>query len=258
MSEEKIRDCSASNRSVQRVGQLNLPYGIHDLLGYDTRHLSNMISIFNRWRRWRRHLPDPEILNMPHVSIGRGTYGVKSSVVPNATAQSPIRIGNFCSIAPGVRLLAHLDHRTELPSLFPFRTLLFPHLKPDIEEPYPNLDAVSRGPIVLGHDVWIGTNAIVLSGVTIGTGAVIGAGAVIARNVLPYAIMVGNPARLVRYRFAPELISKLLESSWWDLTDHQLLQLEPYLYNADIDAFVRAVALMHRHATLRPEKDARP
>jgi len=76
-------------------------------------------------------------------------------------------------------------------------------------------DRKSIGRTIIGDDVWIGARAIVLKGVTVGTGAVIGAGAVVTKDVEPYAIVAGSPARVVRFRFAPEMIARLLASAWW-------------------------------------------
>ncbi len=74
----------------------------------------------------------------------------------------------------------------------------------------------TKGDIVIGNDVWIAANATVLSGVTVGTGAIIGAGAVVAKDVPEYAIMVGNPARILRYRFDEAMRARLLRSRWWE------------------------------------------
>lgn len=105
-----------------------------------------------------------------------------------------------------------------------------------------NIDVLSKGAIEIGHDVWIGTNAIILSGVTIGTGAIVGAGSLVAKDVPPYAIVAGNPAKVLRFRFSDELIAKLLQSQWWCLPDTMLKQLEDYFYYTDIDEFLRQVA----------------
>jgi acetyltransferase-like isoleucine patch superfamily enzyme len=78
---------------------------------------------------------------------------------------------------------------------------------------------------VIGHDVWIGCNSVVLSGVTIGTGAVIGAGSVVTKDIPPYAIAYGNPAKVHRYRFDPETIDALLKSEWWRFSMEQLKTL---------------------------------
>lgn len=86
-----------------------------------------------------------------------------------------------------------------------------------------DVDLLDRTNLSIGHDVWMGHNSIVLSSVsTIGTGAVIGAGSVVHKDVPPYAVVVGHPARVVRYRFTVEIIAELLETRWWDKTLEQL------------------------------------
>jgi acetyltransferase-like isoleucine patch superfamily enzyme len=100
----------------------------------------------------------------------------------------------------------------------------------------------SRAPsmrVSIGHDVWIGHSAIVLPGVEIGNGAVVGAGAVVTKSVPPYAIVAGNPAKLIRYRFDESVIRRLLASQWWNRSDADLHRLGPY-FN-DVDKFLDAV-----------------
>lgn len=75
---------------------------------------------------------------------------------------------------------------------------------------------MTRGDIVVGHDVWIGFGALIRSGVTIGNGAVIGMGSVVVKDIPPYAVAAGNPARVLRYRFEPEVIKRLNAIDWWD------------------------------------------
>lgn len=178
----------------------------------------------------------------PQVTVGKHTYGVNSRTVFSALSenQPPVSIGNFCSIAMGVVILANADHATHLPSLYPFRSTLFAKGdKPGKNSP--NLDVVTKGPVEIGHDVWVGTNAIILSGVSIGTGAVIGAGAVVTKSIPPYAIAAGNPARVIRYRFEPEIIEQLLQSEWWLLPDDSIQELEPYFYSDNISQFLDKV-----------------
>ena len=75
---------------------------------------------------------------------------------------------------------------------------------------------------MIGSDVWIGRNAVLLGGITIGHGAIIGAFSVVAKDVPPYAVVVGNPAKVIRYRFVPQIVSRLLELAWWDWTDEEV------------------------------------
>ena len=88
----------------------------------------------------------------------------------------------------------------------------------------------------IGNDVWIGANAMVIEGVEIGDGAVIGAGAIVTKSVPPYAIVVGAPAKIIRFRFAPETIEKLIELEWWNLTDEKLKSNISAFQNSDISA----------------------
>jgi len=188
---------------------------------------------------------NPELLS--NVSIGRHTYGIRKRTIFSELSSNrpPVSIGNFCSIATGVVILANADHPTHLPSIYPFRSTLFTNeARPGKDSP--NLDVVSRGPVHIGHDVWIGTNTIVLSGVTIGTGAVIGAGSIVTKDIPPYAIAVGNPARVVRYRFAPDIIERMLRSEWWLLPDETIKTLEARFYSDDIAAFLDAVEAVKR------------
>jgi len=87
--------------------------------------------------------------------------------------------------------------------------------------------------VVIGNDVWIGRSAILLPGVEVGNGSVIGAGAVVTKNVPAYAIVAGNPARLIRYRFNDGIIQRLLETRWWELRDDELHKLAPHFNNVE-------------------------
>lgn len=182
------------------------------------------------------------------VHIGRHSYGWSSSSFMGVTSTSGIKIGKFCSIAPEVMFLAHVEHPIKFPSTFPFRTIMGGGKNsnsPNISEL--NSDSRTRGPIVIGNDVWIGFRAVIRSGVTVGSGAILGAGTVVAKNVPPYAIVVGNPAVVIGYRFSEYSISRLLDSKWWDLPDDSIRRLENWFYSEDIDAFVAAVARERAH-----------
>ncbi len=85
--------------------------------------------------------------------------------------------------------------------------------------------------VLIGHDVWIGRSAIVLPGVTVGDGAVVGAGAVVTKDVPPYAIVAGNPAQLIRYRFDEPTVQRLQATAWWLLDDAALRRLGPHTNN---------------------------
>ncbi len=139
------------------------------------------------------------------VTIGLYTHG--SCFTPFA-CDPQTTIGRYCSIAEGVRIINH-NHPMNFKSTHGF------FFNPELGLTKTWL--VDFKPKRIGNDVWIGTNAIIMPSVEeIGDGAVIAAGAVVNKNVPPYAVMVGNPARPVRYRFSPQTIQQLLASKWWE------------------------------------------
>jgi acetyltransferase-like isoleucine patch superfamily enzyme len=121
-----------------------------------------------------------------------------------------IQIGSFCSIANEVVIFGGGEHRTDWVTTYPLRIAFGDLLESRDGHP------ATKGKTTIGNDVWIGFRAMLLSGVTIGDGAVIAAGAVVAADVPPYAIVAGNPAKVIRYRFEPNAIQKLLELAWWE------------------------------------------
>jgi chloramphenicol O-acetyltransferase type B len=96
----------------------------------------------------------------------------------------------------------------------------------------------TRGPVVVGSDVWLGFGCTILSGVTIGDGAVVGAGAVVRDDVAPYAIVTGNPATEVRKRFDPQTVTALLEIAWWTWDDDAIARALPTLQAGDVHEFI--------------------
>lgn len=96
----------------------------------------------------------------------------------------------------------------------------------------------TNGDVTIGGDVWVGAEATIMSGVTVGNGAVVGAGNLVTKDVEPYAIVAGNPARLVRHRFAPELVEQLLRIAWWEWSDEKIAVSIPMLCDADVERFV--------------------
>jgi virginiamycin A acetyltransferase len=134
-----------------------------------------------------------------------------------------VSIGNFCSIARNVTIQEHNHNYSRVSSYF-FQKHFFTGKEED--------DIVSNGPIIIGNDVWIGANATILSGVTIGDGAVIAANALVTKDVSPYAIVGGVPASLLRYRFSQPVIDILLQTKWWNW-DEQRIKLNRHIFSAD-------------------------
>lgn len=168
---------------------------------------------------------------LPQYQIGRGTYGVpRIHHYPN---DASLRIGAYCSIAADVGIFLGGEHHSEWVSTYPFGSLWPEHAHPE----HPR----SRGDVVIGSDVWIGREAMIMSGVTIGDGAVIGARALVARDVAPYTVVVGSPAKPIRTRFPAEVVEKLLAVRWWDWPETRVRKAAPLLQSADLSAFFRAV-----------------
>lgn len=126
------------------------------------------------------------------------------------------------------------EHRPDWVTTYPFSGLpqIFEWARGIIGHPK------SKGPTIIGNDVWIGQFSLILSGVTVGDGAVIGAKAVVTKDVPPYAIVAGNPARLIRYRFSQEQIKQLLEIKWWNWDLATIQKFVKELCSPDIDKFI--------------------
>lgn len=141
------------------------------------------------------------------VRIGQYTYGLRFSTILLYSKDDRIDIGSYCSIGPGVKIIAGGEHNYKLISSFPLKSYL---VTKD-----PETDTLSNGAVVIGNDVWVGANTIILSGVTIGDGVVIAAGSVITKDIPPYAIVAGVPAKVIDYRFEANMIDSLMEIKWW-------------------------------------------
>lgn len=164
------------------------------------------------------------------VTVGKHTYGIPE-IVSFPGDRNKVTIGPYCSIAEGVTIFAGGNHRVDWITTYPIR-LMFKL----VDRPEEGAVA-SKGDVVIGPDVWIGYGATIMSGVEIGPGAVIGARAVVARSVPPYAVVAGNPARVIRKRFPDEQIKKLLEIKWWDWPEEQVLEHVDLLCSRAVEAF---------------------
>lgn len=144
-----------------------------------------------------------------------------------------LMIGKFCSIACGAKFLfTSANHAMKSLSTYPF-PIFFEEWGLDIKGVASAWD--NKGDIVIGNDVWIGYEAVILSGVHIGDGAIIGARAVVTRDVPPYTVVGGIPARKIKKRFNEEIIEKLLQTKWWDWPPHKIQQFLPHIINGEVD-----------------------
>ena len=170
--------------------------------------------------------------------IGDWTYGRPN--IPWGEEGATVRIGRFCSFASGVMILVGGEHRLDWVSTYPFN-ILFERAK---SLPLP---ARTKGNVVIGHDVWFGTDALILSGVTIGNGAVIGARSVVTKDVAPYSIVAGVPARHLRSRFDAATIEALQKIAWWDWPLPKIEEALPLLMSSDLKAFIERYGSGHAH-----------
>lgn len=129
------------------------------------------------------------------------------------------KIGAFCSIAGNVAI-GPSQHPLSFLSTHPFQYLGRDKLMPKYKVHFEHAK-----PVEIGNDVWIGANALIMDGIKVGDGAVVGANAVVTKDVPAYAIVGGVPAKLIRYRFEPKVIEKLLALKWWDLPDEEIAEL---------------------------------
>ncbi|MBQ7680954.1 MAG: CatB-related O-acetyltransferase [Oscillibacter sp.] len=177
----------------------------------------------------------PTIRN-PNIVVGDFTYIADSEFESHVTHHyewngDKLIIGKFCQIAAGVEFVMNgANHQMNAVSTFPFYTLEGWDMNPPAMADLP-----FKGDTVIGNDVWIGQNAVILPGVHIGDGAIIGANSVVGGEVSPYAIVIGNPARELRKRFDDELIHLMLKLRWWDKSIEEIDTLIPILSCGDLE-----------------------
>jgi acetyltransferase-like isoleucine patch superfamily enzyme len=181
---------------------------------------------------------DPLLLkNDPRYSkytVGDWSYGAPDIVYWDAGAA--LTIGRFCQFARNSTIFLGGEHHVDWVTTYPFPLIMksAAHLS---GYPY------SKGDVHIGHDVWVGEGALILSGITIGNGAVIASRSIVTKDVAPFSIMAGNPARAIRSRFPEHLIGALEEIAWWNWPLPKIQQALPLLLSSDIQQFVDTYAV---------------
>ena len=199
-------------------GKMPDPNTVHPIAGYE------------------REIYVKPTLQNPNILVGDFTYIADSDFESHVTHHYPwngdrLIIGKFCQIAAGVEFVMNgANHQMNAVSTFPFYTLEGWNM-----EAPAMADLPLKGDTVIGCDVWIGQNAVILPGVRIGDGAIIGASSVVGSDVAPYSIVAGNPARELRKRFDDELIDLMLRFRWWDKPIDEIDALIPLLTCSDLD-----------------------
>lgn len=174
-----------------------------------------------KWRRFNQNNQTIPMHFFPFsdVEVGKGTYGELNIYKFNDI--SHLKIGNYCSVGQNVNFIIDADHPVNAVSTFPYKVMLLQ---------MQNYEATSKGDILIDDDVWIGYGATIMSGVHIGQGAVVAAGAVVTHDVPPYAIVGGVPAKVIKYRFGPEMIEELLKVDYSKLTEDMVREHIDELY----------------------------
>lgn len=165
----------------------------------------------------------------PRHKMGVNCYGVPK--IKNALPSATLSIGNYCSIAKNVQIYLGGNHRLDWVTTFPFPAFFqnAAHIN-DFE--------TAKGNVTIGSDVWLCENCTILSGVSIGHGAVITNGAIVTKDVLPYEVVGGNPAKHIRWRFDEVTRNALLRSAWWDWPEDELLSIVDLICSKNISAFL--------------------
>ena len=189
------------------------------------------------------------VITAPNISVGEYTY-YDDPVDPTAFERNNVLfnwpefgdhliIGKFCSIASGTRfIMGSANHRLSSISTYPFNVFggVWSEKTP------PHLSHLPfKGDTVIGNDVWIGRESVIMPGVRIGDGAIIAAYSMVAKDVEPYTVAGGNPARLIKHRFDRELTDLLLELRWWDFAPDLLADFLPVLCDPDLTSVRRAI-----------------
>jgi virginiamycin A acetyltransferase len=199
---------------------------------YPLEHYQNMVFLKN-------------IITRPNIEVGRFTYydditdpyNFEKNVLYHFTfIGDKLIIGNFCAIASGVKFMMNgANHETTPMSSFPFG--IFGHgwetvnEGADLTAKYPN-----KGDTVIGNDVWIGHQAVIMPGVHVGNGAIIAANAVVTRHVPDYAIVGGNPAQIIRMRYDADAVQRLNKIAWWNWNIESITRHVRVINSNDLDA----------------------
>jgi len=165
------------------------------------------------------------------IPRGKHTYGPQPIIFGHQSILHGSSIGKFCSLADNIQFIAKGAHMIDWVTTYPFSAIW------DMDVPLHSLPPHS--PIIIGNDVWIASNVKIKQGVVIGDGAVLATESFITKDVPPYAVVGGNPAKIIKYRFSEEQIKFLLSIKWWDWEDEKIREIVPILVSNKIDEFIK-------------------
>ena len=171
-----------------------------------------------------------------HIQRGKYSYGTPE--IRYQTDNAKLIIGNFCSIGPNVKVYLGGNHRKDWITTYPFG-----HINQGVFYAFNGYGHPStKGDVVVGNDVWICENVTIMSGIKIGDGAIIANNSHVVKDVEPYSIVGGNPAKLIQYRFPEETRKKLLDIQWWNWNEEKINKILPYLCSDNIEEFFNFIS----------------
>lgn len=187
----------------------------------------------NKWRKLNSHNKTTigNIFPLELVKVGNYSYGILN-VKSWGSKNEGLEIGDYVSIAQDVVFILGGNHYTNTITTYPFKVMYF---KEKITE------ALSKGKIIIENDVWIGMNTLILSGVKIGKGAVIGAGSVVSKNIPPYAIVVGNPCKVIKYRFSESIRDKISKIKFENINENLKEKFYTEVTEDNIDELLKLI-----------------
>lgn len=197
--------------------------------------------VFNQLNHIGKITSNPNI----RIPFGRHSYGPQPELLGTMPwllrkAQGS-RIGNYCSISPGLRFSFFGKHNYNWITTYPFYDF-YQKWKFDVPPLWnkgsPNVSKIQPVPIIIENDVWIAKNVTIKENVRVSNGAVVAMGSLVTKDVPPYAIVGGNPARLIKFRFNEKQIEDLLKIAWWNWNDEEVAKMLPLLLSEDIDTFI--------------------
>ena len=188
------------------------------------KEIFKLLKVGKRKKKWHKLHPNSDTTPMndfdfEHVLIGKGTYGELNVVDFGGNAK--LIINNYVSIAQHVSFILNAEHYTDHISTYPFKVKI---------SRTQNTESFSKGNIIVDDDVWIGYGATIMSGVHIGQGAVVAAGAIVTKDIPPYAIVGGVPAKIINYRFEDDIIKELLKVDFKMIDEHLISTYQDDLY----------------------------
>lgn len=161
-----------------------------------------------------------------HITVGRMSYHNGNFIVQGS---QDVKIGSYCAFGENVRIITE-NHDYNYPVMqYTFYRHYFGKEHPGVSKYPPNKER-TKGGVEIGNDVWIGHNTTILSGVKIGNGAILGNGCIVTKDVEPYSIVSGIPARKIKMRFNEEIIKYLQEIKWWNWSENKIKQNEKFFY----------------------------